>query len=324
MHDARAGNERGRVVLGLDMSASVYLTQTTDRADEAIAADTLLRQTRWSVRAVGHVELMPGHSRRLADVGIRFLYVAQGQVTVTSPDAPASSGGSVVDAVDFRRGDFVLLPRGGEHRIRTSPGARTRLVTGGLTLVATPFERLGELMPPVLLQCGLRLDDAAYGALLEMLDAETSRGDGTSPLLGPLLDLVVSATLRSFFERGCASAREWLAQLGDPLVGPALAAIHAEPGSPWTLEALARVARASRSQFAERFRTRMGQPPARYVTQVRMRRAEELLRAGEPVSQVAFALGYDSDEGFRRAFQRHSGLSPRAWRRQVQGQAQPA
>ena len=59
----------------------------------------------------------------------------------------------------------------------------------------------------------------------------------------------------------------------------------------------------------------MGESPARYVTRVRMRRAEEMLVDGRPVSQVAFSLGYDSDEGFRRAFQRHSGLSPSEWRR---------
>jgi AraC-like DNA-binding protein len=301
---------------------SVQVTATTDRSDEhrseeALAADTLLRQTRWSVREVGHVELMAGHSRRLGDAGLRFLYVAQGNVTVTRPGASAGIE-RAAELVDLRRGDFALLPqRGGERLVRTSPGVRARLVTGRLTLDATPFERLADLLPPVLLHCGSRIDDPTYEALLEMLDAETSKNGGTSPLLRPLLDLVVSATLRAFFERGCASAREWLAQLRDPIVGPALAAIHAEPGSPWTLDALARVARASRSQLAERFRVRMGQSPAKYVNQVRMRRAEELLRAGEPVSQVAFALGYDSDEGFRRAFQRHTGLSPREWRRRA-------
>ncbi len=303
---------------------SVQTTSAPDRADEAAAADTLLRQTRWSVREVGHVELMPGHARRLADVGIRFLSVVEGHVTVTSvgPARPsAAAEGPALDAARLQAGDFALLPRGGEQRVRTAPGARARLVTGALTVEAVPFDmpfdRLAALMPPVLLQCGLRLDDPAYGAMLDMLDTETRARDGASPLLGPLVDLLVSATLRAFFERGCASAREWLAQLRDPLVGPALAAIHAEPGSPWTLDALARVARASRSQFAERFRARMGQSPAKYVTQVRMRRAEELLRAGEPVSQIAFALGYDSDEGFRRAFQRHTGLSPREWRRRA-------
>lgn len=300
---------------------SVQVTAPTDRTDErrsreALAADALLRETRWSVRDVGHVHLMPGHSRRLPDVGVRFLHVAEGTVAVARPHAPGR-GEQAVQPVELRRGDFVLLPRGGEHRVRTSPGVRARVVTGGLALDAAPFERLTELMPPVVLRCGSRLDDPTYAALLEMLDAETRQGGGDSPLLRPLLDLVVSSTLRAFFERGCASALEWLTQLRDPLVGPALAAIHAEPGSPWTIDALARVARASRSQFAERFRVRMGQSPAKYVTQVRMRRAQELLRAGEPVSQVAYALGYDSDEGFRRAFHRHTGLSPREWRRRA-------
>jgi AraC-like DNA-binding protein len=47
---------------------------------------------------------------------------------------------------------------------------------------------------------------------------------------------------------------------------------------------------------------------------VRMRRAEELLSAGTPVSETSRTLGYASDEGFRRAFRRHAGASPSAWR----------
>lgn len=309
------GNHLGgsRLVQGMCVHAP---RATAGADDEAVAADTLLRRTRWSAREVSPLELMPGHSRRLGDVGIRFLHVAEGHVAVASSQGSDGPGPDDVVVPDLQSGDFVLLPRGGEHHLRAAPQGRARLVTGSLVLHAAPFDRLSELMPPVLLQVGLRLEQPAYASLLDMLDAETRAARaGGSPLLNPLLDLVVSATLRSFFERGCASAREWLGQLHDPLLGPALEAIHAEPGSPWTVDSLARVVRASRSSFAERFRSTMGESPARYVTRVRMRRAEEMLVDGRPVSQVAFSLGYDSDEGFRRAFQRHSGLSPSEWRR---------
>ncbi|CAM3798354.1 AraC family transcriptional regulator [Occultella aeris] len=287
--------------------------------DEAAAIDELLGRMRWSAGGIERLQLMPGHSRRVRGAGVRFVYVVTGTAVLPGLPVEVAAGSTSTTTGDVRvqPGDFVLLPRGGAYEVRTEPAASgASLVTGTLTLAAAPFERITDLMPAVLFSCGFRLAEPAYGGLLGMIDAELARARPGGPaVLDRLIDLVVSAALRAWLERGCASAQTWLTQLRDPQLRRALEAIHAEPGSPWTVTALARVANASRSQFAERFRISVGESPARYVTGVRMRRAEELLLADRPVSEIAFGLGYDSDEGFSRAFRRHSGSAPSDWRR---------
>ena len=81
------------------------------------------------------------------------------------------------------------------------------------------------------------------------------------------------------------------------------------------MDALARVAHASRSTFAERFRLVVGVPPAQYVLQIRMQRARDLLvRDGWSVARTAVSLGYGSEAAFSRAFRRAVGVPPRTWR----------
>jgi AraC-like DNA-binding protein len=102
--------------------------------------------------------------------------------------------------------------------------------------------------------------------------------------------------------------------LRDPVVGQALAAIHARPTDAWTVERLAHEAGASRSVFAERFAAMTGQSPMQYVALWRMQLASRRLVDGEPVASVADAVGYESEAAFSRAFKKLVGQSPAAWR----------
>jgi two-component system response regulator YesN len=59
----------------------------------------------------------------------------------------------------------------------------------------------------------------------------------------------------------------------------------------------------------------IGIPFKSYLTELRLRKAKELLGdSGKAVSDVAFAVGYASEERFRSAFKKATGLSPRTWR----------
>jgi len=124
---------------------------------------------------------------------------------------------------------------------------------------------------------------------------------------------VLISAIRAWAAAGCAPDG-WPAAAGDPFLDRVVAAIHAEPGREWTVEALAAVGAMSRSVFAERFRRRFGRSPAGYVTSVRMQAAQDLLSRGLGVSTVSRELGYASDEGFSRAFRRSFGTTPSAWR----------
>jgi AraC-like DNA-binding protein len=109
----------------------------------------------------------------------------------------------------------------------------------------------------------------------------------------------------------------WLAGLRDPLVGQALAALHAAPMEEWTVERLARLVGVSRSIFAERFSEMVGQPPMQYLALWRMQLASRLLADGGQLAAVAAAVGYESEAEFSRAFKKLVGQAPAAWRRDV-------
>jgi AraC family transcriptional regulator len=85
-----------------------------------------------------------------------------------------------------------------------------------------------------------------------------------------------------------------------------------------SLADLAEVACLSRHHFARAFREATGTPPHRYISIRRLEHACRLL--AEPdvsLAEVAFACSFSSQTNFTRAFRRHVGLSPGAYRRRA-------
>jgi AraC-like DNA-binding protein len=153
---------------------------------------------------------------------------------------------------------------------------------------------------------------AALAANLGPADAHGTRS-GDPLICRMMVTTVLLSVIRAWAQLGCAP-QGWPTRATDPFLDRVLAAIDEDPGRDWTVDLLATVGAMSRSVFAERFRTTIGQSPASYVTQVRMRRAEQLLDAGRTVTSASRELGYASDEGFSRAFRRHTGVAPSLWR----------
>jgi len=88
-----------------------------------------------------------------------------------------------------------------------------------------------------------------------------------------------------------------------------------DPGRRWTVGDLARRTALSRAQFTRRFIAYAGLTPARYVINVRLARAHELLTETRmSVTQVAAALGYADVAYFSRQYKRHTGRPPSAER----------
>jgi len=130
-----------------------------------------------------------------------------------------------------------------------------------------------------------------------------------------LPELLLVDALRLHLANAPASERGWLAGLRDPVLAPAMKAIHTAPERKWTVPDLAAEAAVSRSMLDARFRDVLGLSPIRYVNDWRMRVAQELLSTTEvTVAAIARRVGYDSEEAFSRAFKRSHGASPSAWR----------
>jgi AraC family transcriptional regulator len=87
-----------------------------------------------------------------------------------------------------------------------------------------------------------------------------------------------------------------------------------------SLEALARVAGLSPYHFVRAFSARFGASPVAYVRERRMALAARRLADGDapPLVELAFDMGFESQEGFTRAFKRAHGVSPGRYRRSPQ------
>jgi AraC-like DNA-binding protein len=248
------------------------------------------------------------------------------------------------DAIEVREGEIVLLPHNSAHTFGSelSPtpvparevmqvpkeGGLARIVHGGggdtTQLLCgflgcdTPFSPLLSALPPVL---KLNVRSTASGAWIEssfrFAAGQIAAGHlGSTTVIAKLSELLFVEAVSQFIASLPAERRGWLAGLRDPQIGRALSMLHARPTETWTAEALALEVGMSRSSFAERFSSVVGQPPMQYLAVWRMHMAAQSLREGRrSVAQVGASSGYESEAAFSRAFKRQFGASPANWRK---------
>lgn len=97
-------------------------------------------------------------------------------------------------------------------------------------------------------------------------------------------------------------------------VEAAKAFIEEHLGEPIDVVRISREANLSPSHFTRVFRALEGVPPWSYVTERRVRRAEELLGSDRPLSEIAFDTGFADQAHFTRVFKRVTGSTPGAAR----------
>lgn len=91
--------------------------------------------------------------------------------------------------------------------------------------------------------------------------------------------------------------------------------IHLNFSERLTVEGLARQASMSPRRFAAVFREASGKPPMRYVTDIRVDRAAEMLLDGRwTVSEVAYRTGFGTGQYLSRVFAQRRGLPPSQYR----------
>jgi len=84
----------------------------------------------------------------------------------------------------------------------------------------------------------------------------------------------------------------------------------------WRLADLAAAAHMSQSSLLATFKEATGQSPIDYLIRLRVQRAAELLRhSAQPISEVAFSVGFEDSNYFSRQFRKTMRTSPRDYRR---------
>lgn len=247
--------------------------------------------------------------------------------------------------VRMQPGDAILFPHGmphflsGERGVQVFPGtmnsrperylewirmdgpgeSAATFVCGFLGCDAFPFNPLLAALPPMLHMPSLTTGWLAEFPRQVIAESQQPRV-GAKTMLTRMAELMFIEVVRRHVASDGAAAHGWLAGLCDPVVAPALVALHARPAHAWTLSELAAEASTSRSVLAERFTDMVGVPPMHYLTKWRLQLAAELLASStEKVSAIGMRVGYESEAAFSRAFKRATGKAPAAWRKERSG-----
>jgi AraC-like DNA-binding protein len=196
-------------------------------------------------------------------------------------------------------------------------GAPTTLVSGSFGMNAFEAPLISTILPRFL---HLRLDQNrshAFQSVLDLLAAETAKpGVASSRLISCLYESLFVYAIRAYASSSAAPPKGWLAAMSDKHLGKAIQAMHSGIDRSWSVASLAREARMSRSAFALKFKTVLGQTPLEYLTQWRMYRAGDMIRSNNAsFTEVASAVGYGSESSFSRVFRRELGVAPREYRR---------
>ncbi|MFD6417483.1 AraC family transcriptional regulator [Streptomyces sp. NPDC060194] len=259
----------------------------------------------------GGTLLLPDGTERA--IGVGDTAVVTGRAPFHLADRPMTGGSprTAWEITCFTRDGCADAELGGIHWDADAEGA-TALIVGAYRTTGHRHERLLRALPPVLVIS----EDAEVCAWLETAAVDAARlSAGSQALMDRLLDWALVCTLRSWFDRAGPEAPNWYRGLADPLLAPALQALHERPAEPWTVAALAARAGVSRALFAKRFTQLMGTPPLAYLTACRMDEAEALLTDTDlSIARIGRSVGYADAFGFSAAFKRHRGLSPSMFR----------
>ncbi len=193
----------------------------------------------------------------------------------------------------------------------------TALICGAFLMHNVALNPLFASLPPILKVSTLhpRQSHNLPRVLKWMIEEAEHKTLGSHYVIERLLELLCAEVLRSHLENTPVSESKWLCGIKDPIVGRAIAMIHAKLGNDWSVNRLAQGVAMSPSRFAARFSAAIGDSPMVYVTKWRMNVAGRLLdESQQGVSEISANLGYDNVAAFTRAFKRYMGVPPVAWR----------
>jgi len=206
--------------------------------------------------------------------------------------------------LDVGRGAAVIVPPQVEHATTLAPSMIGRSLHVDASIAHEIASALGVTLgrDPIVV-----CEAQSAHALADLIERELgSRAAGQAMLLDALVEALVVSMLRGLPARTAANRNR------DPRIARAVELVHDRYADALTIDELARAAAMSRYHFSRAFRAELGASPYRYLQQVRVERARELLRTSRrSVTEVAFAVGFSDLGRFSRAFRAQVGCLPR-------------
>ena len=272
---------------------------------QGLATGDLLSQVLAQIRLTGdRVYSSRLQARERMDLEARAAHVCvleQGRLTVAADGE---------HPVTIEAGDLILLPHdSSDLRVSACEGP-VKLIVCRFWFDASSLRSMLFALPRLIHITRSQAADWLKGIVHFMLTEVDDMQPGGALMISRLIDLIVIRALRTWVHNGAASG--WLGGLSDARIARALKTIHEQPLRRWSIDALAKIARMSRSSFSERFTALVGRSPLRYHNEWRLTLARDMLaRRSARVGEVGLAIGYESEAAFSRAYKAHFGRSPR-------------
>jgi AraC-like DNA-binding protein len=226
------------------------------------------------------------------EVGGQIYRLRGGDVFVTFPDEPHSTGGApsepgVLYWLNLR------LPAPG-HRLLDLPRDESAAIVAGL--VRLPERHFRATRPT----------KSLFGELFKLYDATEV------PHRGCRLRCTVLRLLLEILD----GARRHGGTASSPRLREIVRLIREHPQDDYSLRDLSRRAHVSLSHFKRVFKAETGLAPREYILQAKIETAKARLRRSDAsVTQIALELGFVSSQYFATVFRRLTGTTPTAYRR---------
>lgn len=277
----------------LSAAAETYLSRTRDDATARLPSLHVMRKEQtgpFEAVIYDPVICLILRGEKVVSVGAQTVRIGAGDALLVSHDLP------VVSQVT-----------------RASPGAPYLAVILSLDLgiIRGYYEQIGEsvTVAPDARSLSVCAADPAWTEPLGRYIALTDN-PLEARVIGPLIlreihaRLLLSpigAMLRNLLSVGSHASR----------IARAILRIRNAYTSPLAVGDLASLAGMSQSSFHEHFKSVTGTTPLQYQKDLRMIEAQRLLQeGGQPVSAVAYAVGYESPTQFSREYSRKFGAPP--------------
>ncbi len=229
------------------------------------------------------------------EVNGRVYHLRGGDVFVTFPDEPHSTGGSPSEPGVLYWLN-VRLPRSRSGLLALPRDESSRLVASLLQLPHRHFrasQQTKTLFKELFRWCDHQ----------EVLHRTTRMRSAITRLLLEVID---------------ASRRHAQSQSSER-IGEIVRLIQAHPEREFRLEDLARHARLSLSHFKKRFKTETGLSPHQFILRDKIEASKRLLHGGgKSITDVALDLGFVSSQYFATVFRRITGSTPSEYRQRIQ------
>lgn len=232
------------------------------------------------------------------------VYVARSGYWTVSYLQETIGSSSPPQIVSLSPGEFVAFIAAPPQRIRVSvvpsddriPKGETAVCLWGI-LKLDPAPATENGLPPVIQgsvsESGLPLDRV-----------RDTRGDADQVEEFAVL-------LRSLIHALPQMSENFSSVKRDSGVSKAIAAMELDLGRSWTLSQLADEAEISRSSLAQKFKEQTGTTPSDHLLNLRMKRAETLMKdERQQLKVIARLVGYRSVSAFSTAYKRWSGKPP--------------